>query len=95
MPERTLLVIRFEECAVPVYVVETDETLCWWNIDQASLKKISMPTGPDHKSYTYLICKHNASKALWIPEQPAYIIVTNDADHDHVLVQICHPDSKP
>jgi hypothetical protein len=39
MPERMLLVIRFEECTVPVYVVETDEMLCWWNIDQASLKK--------------------------------------------------------
>ncbi len=27
----------------------------------------------------YLICEHNASNALWIPEQLVYIIVTNDA----------------
>jgi len=79
MPERTLLVIRFEECAIPVYAVETHETLCWWNVDQASLKKRSTPIGPDRKSYTYLICKHNASNALWIPEQLVNIIVTNDA----------------
>ena len=39
MPERTLLVIRLEKCAVPVDAVETHETLCWWNVDQTSLTK--------------------------------------------------------
>ena len=49
MPERTLLIIRLEECAAPVDAVETQETLCWWNVDQTSLKRISTPIGPDHK----------------------------------------------
>lgn len=39
MPERPLLVIRLEESAVPVDTVETHETLCWWDVDQTSLKK--------------------------------------------------------
>ncbi len=39
MPERTLLIIRLEECTVPVDAVETHETLSWWNIDQTSLTK--------------------------------------------------------
>ena len=64
MPERTLLVIRLEECAVPVDAVETHETLCWWNIDQTSLTKKSTPIGPDHEGQTYLICKRNVSNAL-------------------------------
>ena len=39
MPERTLIVIRLEECAVPVDAVEMHVTLCWWNVDQTSLTK--------------------------------------------------------
>jgi hypothetical protein len=31
------------------------------------------------KKVPYLVCEHNASDALWIPEQLVYIIVTNDA----------------
>jgi hypothetical protein len=27
----------------------------------------------------YLVCGHNASNAIWIPEQLVYIIVTNNA----------------
>jgi hypothetical protein len=49
IPERTLLVIRLEECAVPVDAVETHESLCQWNINQTSLTKISIPSRPDHK----------------------------------------------
>jgi hypothetical protein len=44
MPERTLLVIRLEECVVPVDVVETHAPLCRdcrWNVDQTSLTKRS------------------------------------------------------
>ena len=33
---------------------------------------------PCHKRLTYLVCEHNASDALWIPEQLVHIIVTND-----------------
>jgi hypothetical protein len=49
MPKQTLLTIRPKECAVPVDGVEMHEMLCWWNVDQMGLKKISTPIGPDHK----------------------------------------------
>ena len=48
-----------------------------------SLTKGDQHIDPCHKRLTYLVCEHNASDALWIPEQLVHIIVTND--HDHVL----------
>ena len=37
MPERTILVIRLEECEVPVDVVEMHESQCCWHVDQTGL----------------------------------------------------------
>ena len=79
MPEQPFLVICLEECAIPVDTVETHKTPCWWNIDKTSLKKGDQHTDPCHKRLTCLVCEHNASDALWIPEQLVHIIVTNDA----------------
>ena len=79
MPERLFLIILLEECAIPVDTVETHKTLCWWNIDKMSLTKGHQHIDLCHKRLTYLICEHNASDALWIPEQLVHIIVTNDA----------------
>ena len=79
MPERPFPIIHLEECAIPVDMVETHITLCWWNIDKASLTKGDQHIDPCHKRLTYLDCEHSASDALWIPEQLVHIIVTDDA----------------
>ena len=75
---RPFLIILLEECTIPVDMVDTYKTLCWWNINKTSLTKGDQHIDPCHKRLTYLVCEHNASDALWIPEQLVHIIVTND-----------------
>ena len=79
VPKRPFLVIHLEECTIPVDMVETHKTPCWWNIDKTSLTKGDQHIDPCHKGLTYLVCEHNVSESLWIPEQLVHIIVTNDA----------------
>jgi hypothetical protein len=61
--------------------LETTETpiLNTPNVDKTSLTKGDQHIDPCHKRLTHLVCEHNASDALWIPEQLVHIIVTNDA----------------
>ena len=77
MQKCPFLVIRLEECAIPVDTVETHKTPCWWNIDKTSLTKGDQHIDPCHKRLTYLVCEHNVSNSLWIPEQLVHITVTN------------------
>jgi hypothetical protein len=35
--------------------------------------------GPGHERQTYFVCEHDASDALWIPEELVYIVVANNA----------------